>query len=37
MDKYGGVVADFDPEGAGVDYHCNLGHSAWPVKILRRL
>lgn len=32
LDKYGGVVADFDPEGAGVDYHCNLGHSAWPGK-----
>lgn len=30
LDKYGGIDADFDPEGAGVDYLCDLGYSAYP-------
>ena len=27
LDKFGGAVGDYDPEGAGVDYYCDLGHS----------
>ena len=30
LDEMGGVVGDFDPGGAGVDYYCDLGHSAHP-------
>ena len=30
LDKFGGVVADPDPEGAGVQYFCDLGGYASP-------
>ena len=30
LDEFGGVVADFDPHGAGVVYRCDQGHSACP-------
>jgi hypothetical protein len=30
LDEYGGIDADFNPGGAGVDYRCELGYSAYP-------